>query len=106
MIDPTKPVITRDGRPARILCTDFKSSLGRSLIVAYDDLDGNETYGTRFPSGNVYRNGNAAPIDIINKPAIVTVHVYQHSQTKGLFASSNLYQEHRLLKTVEVEVNV
>ena len=31
--DPKKPVQTRDGRDARILCTDMKSASGRSILA-------------------------------------------------------------------------
>jgi hypothetical protein len=31
--DPKKPVQTRDGRPVRIVCTDFDSSDGRNILA-------------------------------------------------------------------------
>lgn len=36
MLDITKPVWTRDGRPARIVCSDLKRDDGRTLIVTVD----------------------------------------------------------------------
>ena len=42
MIDWTKPIETRDGQPARVLCTDLKSA-GYPVIVAYEIQPGGES---------------------------------------------------------------
>lgn len=64
--DPTKPVQTRDGWPARILCTDFKSS--KSLVAAikypYPDSEAIQYYN---PDGRVYLNQESG-LDLINVP--------------------------------------
>ena len=41
--DPSKPVQTRDGRPARIICTDLKNNDGYSLVaLVFNDFDKDE----------------------------------------------------------------
>jgi hypothetical protein len=53
--DPTKPYQTRDGRAARVICTDRKSSLGRTLHgLVYRDQDNTESPQSWFPNGRVH----------------------------------------------------
>lgn len=40
--DPTKPVRTRDGKPARIICTDYLPEDGDKWIIALVEDDGPE----------------------------------------------------------------
>ncbi len=63
--DPTKPIQTRDGRPARILCTDAR---GHLPIVALVGTPHGPEYVQRYTVlGCEYRNV-PLPHDLINVP--------------------------------------
>ena len=72
-LDLTKPVQTRSGHPARILCTDLVSYIGRYPIVAAVRYDGDS-----HESLHVYtRDGkyieidkDEDPRDLVNVPAV------------------------------------
>lgn len=67
--DPTKPVQTCDGRPARILCTDLKTYLQWPILAAVTELDGREhTYyfsAAGVLPGYAINNGRG---DLVNVP--------------------------------------
>lgn len=70
--DPTKPVQTRDGRKARIVCTDFNSAAGKKLIVAITTgPEGYEMTGLRFPDGRSYQVSEKSS-DLVNVPEVTT----------------------------------
>lgn len=69
--DPTKPVQTRDGRKARIICTDFN---GDKLVVLVE-TNGREYFGSRRSDGRLdgqIENG----ADLVNIP--VKTSTWQH----------------------------
>lgn len=68
--DPTKPVQTRDGRPARILATDLKSSHG--AIVAIVNTEGEERAIHFHASGHYFTETESA-IDLVNVPEKRTI---------------------------------
>ncbi len=71
--DPTKPVRTRDGKPARILCTDARGDLP---IVALVGAPGESEYVQRFTKdGCAYRNV-PLPHDLINVPEKRTLDIW------------------------------
>lgn len=49
--DPSKPAQTRDGRPARILATDLKSSW--TIAAATTSASGEETFAAYYPNGSL-----------------------------------------------------
>jgi len=61
--DPTKPVQTRDGRKARIICTDKKSI--STIVALVEDENGEEGIISYLGSGTVFINGES-PVDLIN----------------------------------------
>lgn len=68
--DPTKPVQTRDGRKARIICTDMRAcNSAYSIIALVTEEDGNEipyhlmTDGRRSAQHNFLSNN-----DLVNTP--------------------------------------
>lgn len=65
--DPTKPVKTRDGRPARIICTDARNRV--YPVIALVVTDGNERPEMFTHRGKFYEGlaGND-PKDLINIP--------------------------------------
>lgn len=63
--DPIKPVQTRDGRKARIICTDAKGSF--PIIALVTSLDDNlEEVITYSGKGKYYLDGEDFPLDLIN----------------------------------------
>jgi len=63
--DPTKPVQTRDGSPARIVCTDRKG--GPPLIALVRGPERAERVCSFYPSGQVYTTHCSGP-DLVNVP--------------------------------------
>lgn len=66
MIDYTRPVQTRSGLKARILCTDL-NNYSNTLVVACTDKQGIEFVMTRNRDGSQCM-GYESPGDIINVP--------------------------------------
>lgn len=71
--DPTKPVQTRDGKPARILCTDFKSNDHDLPIAAAVMLEyGNEAVCFYTVSGLFHDNALISSLDLVNVSVLHT----------------------------------
>lgn len=66
--DPTKPVQTRDGRPARIICTDRKGEFPIVALLDYDEVDARAFAA----NGTVWGDGPDHKNDLINIPTKVT----------------------------------
>ena len=64
--DPTKPVWTRNGKPARIVCTDLKRDDGRT-IIANIDFGTWEDCRLYYPSGHNSDDPSGSPEDLINE---------------------------------------
>lgn len=64
MLDINKPVQTRDGKPARILCTDKKGNLPILALFGEDDRVGVYTMYGDFAENL----GLEHPLDLINVP--------------------------------------
>lgn len=73
--NPNKPVQTRDGRPARIICTDMEG--GAYSIVAIVTTTGQE-HAETFTSAGTYRyepgHANDAR-DLVNVPVVTVEYV-------------------------------
>ena len=90
--DPTKPVQTRDGRKARIICTDRKHRDG-AIIALISYPEGTPHEGEEFPityyDDGMYRPC-PMPLDLVNIPKVTTKisNVYRHPTkgTKGLWS--------------------
>lgn len=65
--DPTKPVRTRHGRAARIICADVKSGYPIIALVANSD-DGTELARSYDERGLYYSVGEECGADLINVP--------------------------------------
>ncbi len=76
-LDFNHPVQTRDGRPARIICTDCKSAYP---VIALVDLsrDGTEAILTYTPDGLLVEGREGNPADLVNTPERLTgwVNIY------------------------------
>lgn len=69
MIDFTKPVQTRDGRPVRILCTDRKDSLSSETIVGLvEDHEGEAIYTWNANGSYFGTDDEECSDDLINGP--------------------------------------
>lgn len=65
--DPTKPVQTRDGRSARIICTDKKGEAPIVALVSAISGDSEITYSF-FLDGSFYCDDGTYPLDLVNTP--------------------------------------
>ena len=72
-VDWTKPIQTRDGRPARVLCLDLRKGAGDFAAVAVTDTDHTEFIWTRPLTGKA--GDGESGIDIINVPEKRTVYI-------------------------------
>lgn len=64
--DPTKPVQTREGRPARIICTD-RSHPDFPIIALVTGLDGRETFATFTTQGKFFALSESS-LNLVNVP--------------------------------------
>ena len=82
--DPTKPVRTRDGRSARIICRDLSG--GRPIVAAITQ-DGTEYVTTVQASGRFSGSDNVE--DLINIPEKIEgyVNVYQREPESDRWAA-------------------
>jgi hypothetical protein len=86
MLDLTKPLQTRDGRKARIICENLKREYSDKLIVAgIENLLGFESVETYYCNGRYYNHGGESPRDLVNIP--------EHScdACQGLFSKDDLH---------------
>jgi hypothetical protein len=65
--DPTKPVQTRDGRPARILCTDRASPL-YPIVALVRTEKGGEVSHYVTETGQSWRDEQESGSDLVNIP--------------------------------------
>ena len=83
--DPTKPVETRSGRPARIICTDKKG--GSPIVALVQFLNG----GNEYPQ--YYRNDGSSAVmspreDLVNVPVRTSKFVNVYTRYIGDFYRS------------------
>jgi hypothetical protein len=64
--DPNKPVQTRDGRPARIVCTDKKSE--HPIVALIIEKDGFEAVRSYLENGSYDGVTKDGRLDLINVP--------------------------------------
>lgn len=85
--DPTKPVQTRDGRAARIICTDRKTKDDSSivaLVTVTPDITESETTLIFTTDGCISVDGIEHPIDLINVPEKHTVWVNMYPVSRSI----------------------
>lgn len=69
--DPTKPVQTRDGRKARIICTDVNDKY-YPIMALVEDSDGTEYAVSSTVDGHArYQRDGELPQDLVNIPPAV-----------------------------------
>jgi hypothetical protein len=106
--DLTKPVRTRDGRSARIICTDRKYPASPIVALVADGLDGHEYIQTYTPEGRAF-GLEPSDFDLVNIPEKVTCHVYRNKVSGNMWLSTTYYYPEALcgsewVKQVEIEV--
>jgi len=69
--DPTKPVQTRNGLKARIICTDQAGSR-RPVVALVSHTNGEEDIVSYTSNGSRWVNGDTASVDLINVPVVTT----------------------------------
>ena len=109
VFDPSKPVMTRDGRPARIICTDanFPDHSVVALIKSkYSDIDSLQVYD---------QNGKYCPdktldYDLVNIPTKRTgwINIYKDNWFRGVFetkeeANKNSINRENYITTIQIE---
>jgi hypothetical protein len=103
--DPNKPVQTRDGRKARILCADLR---GIYPIVAVVDNEFTEDVA-RFTATGHFWSDQLTHSDLINIPEKRIVDVYTHFYADGSIAVRDYLMNysdhiHCIHKQIEIEV--
>lgn len=103
--DSTKPVQTRGGRPARIVCRDAAGPF--PIIAAVLEPSGSESAKTYAASG-LYSRYNASLLDLINVPKKYCVRQWISVDEDGNIKSWALCPVHRngivALKEVYIEL--
>ena len=72
--DPTKPVRTRDGKPARIICTDAKSSYPIVALVMLTNE--NKESVCFYKEDGLYNGIKDHEFDLVNIPKKITKEAY------------------------------
>jgi hypothetical protein len=87
--DPKKPVQTRDGRKARIICSDRKTNSDFSIVVLITHEDDTERAATRRANGSLDPNIES-PFDIINIPVETVRYVNYYDDRQTCYTYSSL----------------
>ena len=89
-----KPVCTRDGRKARILCYDFKQNEEYPILVAVENKDGKECallYSNDGISEMYKSNNNELAMFLEKKEGWVNVYKKEQNRyVKGIFPSREI----------------
>lgn len=85
--DPTKPVQTREGRPARIICTDVKYS--KFPIMALVDYGNCEMVHRYTTTGDYWADRTEDPDDLVNIPPKEVSQFYCNVYNSGFGAPCN-----------------
>ena len=91
MFDPTKPVQTRGGYPARIICTDRKNDW--PIIALVTDQNGREAMYSYNSDGTT----GSFKLDLINKTQTGWINIYPdgiYPPNRVAVVDSNVYSTH------------
>lgn len=80
-LDPTKPVQAREGRAARIVCTDRKCRSEYPIIALVEQLDGVEEV-FRFTRDGRFIDNTTDAMDLVNIPEKKTVYVNMYADRR------------------------
>ena len=100
--DPNKKVVTRDGRNARIVCTDRKGT-EYSVVALCTMSSGSEDCYFYFPSGRMYLSADSC-LDLFFAPEKRSGWINIYDRTENAHASRRIYDtEEEALKCASVE---
>lgn len=110
MLDLNKPVTTRDGRPARILCTDAISKFGQPIVGLITTND-QEYPACWSPNGRFYLGEKDSDSDLINPPVKKYINLFQKDVSRMYYdtreeaeKAGNGSKLAGYVKTIEVEL--
>lgn len=91
-LDINKPVMTRDGKPARIICTDRKGS--SHILVALVEEDGRESFWSYRADGQKFED-RQGPLDLVNVPTAHTGWIHIYKMPSGIYlATGEIFESH------------
>lgn len=76
--DPTKPVQTRDGHKARILCTDRATDSGLSIVALVMSRNGTQETVVTLEADGRFHNFRQSNNDLVNIPVVRKMYAYQY----------------------------
>ena len=92
--DTSRKVVTRDGRPARIICTDRKGSENHPVVALYPNLQklSNEIIASFCPNGE-FTMGEESDYDLFCAPEKHEgwVSLYKNLRTGSIYCDENIY---------------
>ena len=88
--DPNKKVVTRDGRNARIVCTDRKGT-EFSVVALCTMSSGSEDCYFYLPSGRMYLSADSC-LDLFFAPEKHTAWTNIYKSEDGVYANSGLFE--------------
>ena len=88
--DPNKKVVTRDGRNARIVCTDRKGT-EFSVVALCTMSSGSEDCYFYLPSGRMYLSADSC-LDLFFAPEKHTAWINIYKSEDGVYANSGLFE--------------
>ena len=88
--DPNKKVVTRDGRNARIVCTDRKGT-EYSVVALCTMSSGSEDCYFYLPSGRMYLSADSC-LDLFFAPEKHTAWTNIYKSEDGVYANSGLFE--------------
>jgi hypothetical protein len=96
--DPAKPVQTRDGRKARIICTDSKASPHYPLLALVGKQDGSEIILSFTPGGAYQLGTTGVADDLVNIPeeTVLYVNVYPQGYVESTSIPHNSTDANRV----------
>ena len=86
--DPSKKVVTRDGREVQIICTDHKDS---QPIIALVEINGKENIRTFYPNGRL-TNTNEWYLDLFFAPIKREGWVNIYSEQEYRYPGENIFK--------------
>lgn len=87
--DPTKPVQTREGKPARIICTDFNHfEFGKCMVAAVCSMHyrcgESAEYTVFYDPYTGYKMGErSGPLDLVNVPEVKKTYQNYYKNGRG-----------------------
>ena len=111
-LDLTKPVQTRNGKPARIICTDVKS--GQPILALVKCPDRTEAVISYSIDGSFFPDDRTSDNDLINVPnkktfefwvnlypTSVGEHTFTSLKQAKLYATPNIFARKKIIIEVE-----